>query len=111
MEVINNLKFNKEGLIPAIAQQWDSGEVLMMAWMNIDAIEESLKTGRVCYYSRSRSKLWRKGESSGQVQHLRKCCLIVMAILYSLKLTRKELPAIQAEEVVFLIPLTKTRLL
>ena len=65
------LKFNADGLIPAIAQQHDTGEVLMMAWMNADSIAETLTTGIVCYWSRSRSKLWRKGESSGQVQTLK----------------------------------------
>ena len=54
--------------MPAIAQQHDSGEVLMMAWMNRDAVIETLATGRVCYWSRSRQGLWRKGETSGQVQ-------------------------------------------
>lgn len=68
--VLIGLKFNTEGLLPAIAQQHDSGEVLMMAWMNRVAISETLTSGRVCYYSRSRQKLWRKGESSGQVQTL-----------------------------------------
>ena len=68
--LIFSLKFNDDGLIPAIAQQYDSGEVFMMAWMNRDAIAETLSTGRVCYYSRSRQKLWRKGESSGQEQAL-----------------------------------------
>ena len=70
-EVIGNLPYNSDGLIPAIAQQHDSGEVLMMAWMNRESLEESLKTGRVCYWSRSRQKLWRKGESSGQTQQLK----------------------------------------
>ncbi len=64
------LKFNNDGLIPAIAQQHDTGEILMMAWMNKDAIEETLKTKRVCYWSRSRQELWRKGESSGNGQSL-----------------------------------------
>ncbi|OYV32957.1 MAG: phosphoribosyl-AMP cyclohydrolase [Rhodospirillales bacterium 20-64-7] len=64
------LKFDAEGLIPAIAQAHDTGEVLMMAWMNRAAIEETLATGQICYWSRSRGKLWRKGESSGQVQKL-----------------------------------------
>ena len=64
------LKFNTEGLIPAIAQQHDTGEVLMMAWMNIDSIKETLHTGQVCYWSRSRQSYWRKGESSGHVQKL-----------------------------------------
>jgi phosphoribosyl-AMP cyclohydrolase len=62
--------FNADGLIPVIAQQHDTGEVLMLAWMNREALDETLATGRVCYYSRSRGRLWRKGESSGQVQKL-----------------------------------------
>ena len=68
--VLEGLPFNAQGLLPAIAQQHDTGEVLMMAWMNREALEETLATGRVCYWSRSRGKLWRKGESSGQVQML-----------------------------------------
>lgn len=71
-EVIRKLKFNTDGLIPAIAQSHDSREVLMMAWMNEEAIKETINTGRVCYYSRSRQKLWRKGETSGQIQTLMK---------------------------------------
>jgi phosphoribosyl-AMP cyclohydrolase len=58
-------------LIPAIAQDGATGDVLMMAWMNREAWEETLRTGRVCYYSRSRRKLWRKGEESGHVQEVR----------------------------------------
>ena len=70
-EVLDNLPYNTDGLIPAIAQQHDSGEVLMMAWMNRVSLDETLQTGRVCFWSRSRQKLWRKGESSGQVQVLK----------------------------------------
>ena len=70
-EVRASLKLNPDGLIPAIAQQHDTGEVLMMAWMNLESLDETVDTGRVCYWSRSRGKLWRKGESSGQVQHLK----------------------------------------
>jgi phosphoribosyl-AMP cyclohydrolase len=70
-EVLDNLPFNADGLIPAIAQQHDTGEVLMMAWMNRVSLDETLEKGRVCYWSRSRQKLWRKGESSGQVQVLK----------------------------------------
>ncbi|WP_019589560.1 MULTISPECIES: phosphoribosyl-AMP cyclohydrolase [unclassified Thioalkalivibrio] len=70
-DVLDRVRFNADGLVPAIAQQGDSGEVLMMAWMNREALEETLHTGRVCYWSRSRGALWRKGESSGQVQQLR----------------------------------------
>jgi len=68
--VIEAACFNEAGLIPAIAQQHDTGEVLMLAWMNRESIEETLETGRVCYYSRSRAALWRKGETSGHVQRL-----------------------------------------
>ena len=68
---LDALRWNADGLVPAIAQQHDSGEVLMMAWMNRESLEETLATGRVCYWSRSRQALWRKGESSGQVQQLR----------------------------------------
>jgi phosphoribosyl-AMP cyclohydrolase len=64
------IKPDAAGLIPAIAQQHDTGEVLMMAWMNAESLAETLATGRVCYYSRSRKALWRKGETSGQVQML-----------------------------------------
>jgi phosphoribosyl-AMP cyclohydrolase len=70
-QVRAGLKLNADGLIPAIAQQHDSGEVLMLAWMNLQALDETLSTGRVCYWSRSRGTLWRKGESSGQVQYLK----------------------------------------
>jgi phosphoribosyl-AMP cyclohydrolase len=70
-ELLALVSFNADGLVPAIAQQHDTGEVLMMAWMNREAIDETLSTGRVCYYSRSRAGLWRKGETSGQVQHLK----------------------------------------
>jgi len=69
--LIPTLKYNDDGLIPAIAQQYDSLEVLMMAWMNEASITETLETGRVCYWSRSRQSFWRKGESSGQMQHLK----------------------------------------
>src|SRR5256885_4654627 len=62
------IKFGPEGLIPAIAQQHDTGEVLMLAWMNRDSVRATIATGRACYWSRSRQALWRKGETSGQVQ-------------------------------------------
>ncbi len=58
------------GLVPAIAQDADSGEVLMLAWMNREAWEETLRSGRAVYYSRSRKRLWRKGEESGHVQEV-----------------------------------------
>ncbi len=68
--VLAELRFDAAGLVAAIAQDADDGEVLMMAWMNADAVRETLETGRVCYWSRSRGALWRKGETSGQVQAL-----------------------------------------
>ncbi|WP_457673445.1 phosphoribosyl-AMP cyclohydrolase [Thiolapillus sp.] len=70
-QALDEIPWNADGLIPAIAQQHDTGEVLMLAWMNREALEETLEKGRVCYWSRSRQQLWRKGESSGQVQELR----------------------------------------
>jgi phosphoribosyl-AMP cyclohydrolase len=70
-QLLAEMKFDSNGLVPAIAQQHDTGEVLMMAWMNADAIRESLASGRVCYWSRSRGALWKKGETSGQIQSLR----------------------------------------
>jgi phosphoribosyl-AMP cyclohydrolase len=67
---LDAIAFNDDGLVPAVAQQHDTGEVLMMAWMNRDAVAETLATGQVCYWSRSRQALWRKGETSGQTQAL-----------------------------------------
>jgi phosphoribosyl-AMP cyclohydrolase len=69
--ILQAIRFDASGLVPAIAQQHDTGEVLMMAWMNAESIRESLATGQVCYFSRSRGRLWRKGETSGQIQHLK----------------------------------------
>ena len=63
--------FSSTTLVPAIAQDDATGEVLMLAYMNADAYAETLRTRRVCYYSRSRQRLWRKGEESGHVQHLK----------------------------------------
>jgi phosphoribosyl-AMP cyclohydrolase len=68
---LSEIKFGPDGLVPAIAQQHDTGEILMMAWMDREAVRASLTEGRVCYWSRSRARLWRKGETSGQVQLLR----------------------------------------
>jgi phosphoribosyl-AMP cyclohydrolase len=68
--LLGEIAFDAAGLVPVIAQQYDTGEVLMVAWMNRDAVGETLATGRVCYWSRSRQALWRKGETSGQVQRL-----------------------------------------
>lgn len=68
---MNGPDFSKSELIPVIAQDEATGDVLMLAYMNQEAYAETLRTGRVCYYSRSRQKLWRKGEESGNVQELK----------------------------------------
>jgi phosphoribosyl-AMP cyclohydrolase len=68
--ILAALRFDANGLVPAIAQDADHGDVLMMAWMNADSVRETLATRRVCYWSRSRQALWRKGETSGQSQTL-----------------------------------------
>jgi len=70
-ELGENLLFNEVGLIPAVAQDWLDGAVLMVAWMNLEAIERTLATGEVHYWSRSRQELWHKGATSGQLQKLR----------------------------------------
>ena len=67
---INNVKFNKDGLIPVISQCHNSGEVLMMAWMNFDSINKTIETQNMYYFSRSRNSLWMKGETSGNFQKL-----------------------------------------
>ena len=66
----SNLRLDAAGLVPVIAQDHASGEVLMLAWMNADAVRQTLETGRVTYWSRSRQSFWMKGESSGHVQKL-----------------------------------------
>lgn len=70
IEVLAQLKFDAAGLIPAIVQQHDSGEVLMLAWMNREAVRTTLRSREVHFWSRSRQKLWRKGESSSHTQRL-----------------------------------------
>jgi phosphoribosyl-AMP cyclohydrolase len=69
---VNGPDFNKHELIPVIAQDDQTGDVLMLAYMNQEAYEETLRTRQVCYWSRSRGKLWRKGEESGNVQRLKR---------------------------------------
>jgi phosphoribosyl-AMP cyclohydrolase len=68
--ILNGPDFQKSDLLPVIAQDEQTGDVLMLAYMNEEAYAETLKTGRVCYYSRSRDRLWRKGEESGNVQEV-----------------------------------------
>ena len=66
--MIESVVFNEAGLVPAIAQDASSGKVLMVAWMNRDALQETVASGNAVYFSRSRQRLWRKGEESGHVQ-------------------------------------------
>jgi phosphoribosyl-AMP cyclohydrolase len=65
------IRFDPSGLVPVIAQQWDTGEVLMLAWMDAEALERTLATGEATYYSRSRQRQWIKGETSGHTQRVR----------------------------------------
>ena len=69
--LLQPILWNEQGLIPAIAQDWQTGEVLMLAWMNRQALELTIQERRAVYWSRSRQALWRKGEESGHVQHLK----------------------------------------
>ena len=69
-DLLDDVSFNAEGLVPAIAQDADNGEILMMAWMNRETLRETLETGRAVYWSRSRKARWRKGDSSGHIQEL-----------------------------------------
>ena len=69
-DVLDAIPFDQQGLIPAIAQDIDSGTVLMLAWMDRVAVERTLREGRVCYFSRSRNQHWQKGETSGHIQDL-----------------------------------------
>ena len=70
-EILEKIKFDQNGLIPAIAQDAKSGEVLMMAWMNRDALLATLRLGEAVYWTRSRKKLWHKGEESGHTQKVK----------------------------------------
>ena len=70
-----DIKWNEQGLVPAIAQDWQTGEVLMLAWMNLESLQLTLSEGRAIYWSRSRQALWRKGEESGHVQQLKELCI------------------------------------
>jgi len=68
---LNNLSYNNDGLIPAIAQDWLDGSILMFAWMNINSLKKTLETKEVHYWSRSRAEIWRKGATSGNIQLLK----------------------------------------
>ncbi|MEQ1790096.1 MAG: phosphoribosyl-AMP cyclohydrolase [Rickettsiales bacterium] len=74
-KILSQVKFDERGLVPAIAQDCLTGEVLMMAWMNADSLEKTITTGQLHYWSRSRGELWRKGATSGHTQTLKECYL------------------------------------
>ena len=71
LKFLEMVRFNEAGLVPAIAQQYDTNEVLMMAWMTKDTLQETIETKRACYWSRSRGAFWRKGDTSGHSQHIK----------------------------------------
>ena len=68
---MEDIKFNSEGLIPVIIQQYNTNEVLMLGWMNKKSLDETIKTKRTCFWSRSRNKIWKKGETSGNIQKVK----------------------------------------
>ncbi|MGC6481819.1 MAG: phosphoribosyl-AMP cyclohydrolase [Porticoccaceae bacterium] len=68
---LDKIAWNSDGLVPAIAQDYQSGKILMMAWMNAESLALTVEENRAIYWSRSRQKLWRKGEESGHVQHIK----------------------------------------
>ena len=74
-DFLNSVRFNDDGLVPAIAQQYDTGEILMMAWMTKETLQETITTRRACYWSRSRQAFWRKGDTSGHSQHVKEVYL------------------------------------
>ena len=73
--LLAEVKFNQDGLVPVVVQEYTDNMVLMHAWMNIEALKQTLATGDVTYFSRSRQKLWRKGETSGHTQKLREIAI------------------------------------
>lgn len=84
--LLDQIKWTKDGLIPAIAQDWQSGEILMMAWMNSEALSLTAELNRAVYWSRSRQQLWHKGESSGHVQIVKTIALDCDADVIVLKI-------------------------
>ncbi|MCS6950755.1 MAG: phosphoribosyl-AMP cyclohydrolase [bacterium] len=89
MEFIERLKFNEQGLIPAIVQDAENGDVLMMAWMNREALQRTLETGKATYWSRSRQKFWVKGETSGHFQEVQGVYIDCDADVVLLKVRQK----------------------
>ena len=100
--MIEEVRFNADGLVPVIAQDAHDGTILMLAWANKEALEETLETGFGTYFSRSRQKLWRKGEQSGNRQKVFEVCSTVTGTPLFTKLSKKEtLPVIPATGAAF----------
>ncbi|MCD2442278.1 phosphoribosyl-AMP cyclohydrolase [Agromyces sp. SYSU K20354] len=74
-EAVERAVFNDQGLLPAVIQQWDTGEMLMLGWMDREALRRTLTEGRVTFWSRSRQEYWRKGDTSGHAQYVRSAAL------------------------------------
>ena len=88
MKLLDDVKFDPNGLIPASAQDDKTGEILMMAWMNRESLEETVRTSRAVYFSRSRKKIWRKGEESGNVQEVKSVHIDCDADVILLRITQ-----------------------
>lgn len=88
MNYLNAIKWDAQGLVPAIAQEQGSGDVLMMAWMNREALQKTVELGRAVYFSRSRNRLWFKGEESGHVQTVHEIRVDCDADVILLKVTQ-----------------------
>ena len=89
MSFMEEVKFDSRGLVPAIAQDADNGQVLMMAWMNREALEKTVREKKACYFSRSRGKLWLKGETSGNIQEVKEIRLDCDGDVILMKITQK----------------------
>ena len=93
MDWLDEVKWDAQGLVPAIAQEADSGDVLMFAFMNRDALAQTAQTGEAVYWSRSRARLWKKGEDSGHVQRVRELRIDCDADVVLMKVTQLGRPA------------------
>jgi len=105
--IIKKIKFNDKELVPIIAQQYDTGEVLMMAWINDEALQKTIETGFVHYYSRSRDKLWQKGETSGQTQQVKDIFLDCDGDTILIKIDQKGVACHTGNKTCFFTSITK----
>ena len=101
-DIISQLSFNEQNLIPVITQEAETGQVLMMAWMNPESLQYSLDSGLMTYWSRSRNTLWKKGESSGHLQHIVSMQVDCDDDTLLFKVNQVGVPVIQAENIVFI---------